>query len=809
MLKNYLKTAYRILTRHKLYTAINIFGLAIGLALCLIVIGHISYECSFEDSHINKDRIYRINGTYTSVDTVFYRSRVMPPLGQALKEEIPEIEKAAVFRVLGDIDLQIGESSFSSDGYKQHGFEHDGNVFCANPDFLQVFTVPLVQGDPNTALNEPFSILISEKAVAEYFGDKNPMGQIVKINDDLVCQVTGIMKNLPENTQIYCDFIVSYASLESIGEDTKSWDNFDTDYVYLLLRNDVDPETVRWKIPGILKQYMGDATAKKYTFELQPLKDIYFSYYGSGRYGDLAPHGEISMMYEIGFVAAFILLLAIANFINLSTARSADRMREVGMRKVFGAPRRQLIGQFLGESILITFISVMIGIALYELFKFQVSSSFMPREAFVDFYNSSLMLMLLAGLILVVGIIAGFYPALYLSRFKPITILQQKVGFKSSKSILRKVLVVFQFSIAVMFICCTIILYSQITYMTSIERGFRIDDIIIVDFAGDKASDNCRIAKAELAKDQHIHQATVTNNPPGRQSYAYYGYYRDEGLQDMVVARAYMADYDFLRTFDIDMKGGHWFSEENAGNNSNAIIINESFADYLGLENPIGYRFYRKDDFIEVIGVVKDFYGSTYDYSGDKGNNAVIVLKPEECKTLALRLEPNDNIQMSIASLRETWQATFTEIPFTYSFLIDEIEKSYGDFKKNSTMFFVLSLIAIIIACLGIFGLVSYTAEQKTREIGIRKVLGASIPNIVNLLSREFIILVAIANLIAWPLAYMFTQDWLQYFIFRADIGVDKFLLTGFIALLIALLTAGIQAVKAALADPVETLRYE
>ncbi len=819
MFKNYFKVALRIFTKQKLYTAINIFGLATALAICLMVMGHVSYELSFEDSHQNKERIYRVNGTYRSADTLTYTSRLMSPLGAALKSEIPEIEHAAVFRVLGNIDLKVGAESYISDKEKsvRRGFLHEGNVLCANSDFLDVFTLPLVQGDPDKVLEEPYSVLITDKAAKKFFPDENPMGQMVRFNENLICHITGVLEDIHENTQIYCEFIVSYASLESIGEDTQSWDQtggvlnyrFGDDFTYLLLTEDAEKSEVETKISGIVGKYFSEKQAPKFSFELQPLKDIYFSTYGSGRNGDLGPHGELSFIIEVSVTVGFILLLAIANFINLSTARSAERMKEVGMRKVMGAKRWHLIKQFLGESILITAISVIVGLILYEIFlKWMGMRELLGREAMVDFYNSPLMIFMVVCLTIVVGIMAGFYPALYLSRFKPFSILQNRMNMKSSKSILRRGLVVFQFTIVVFFICCSIVMYRQVDFMTSMNMGFDKDNVLLLNFRGDKAVENCRLMKNDLEGKSVALAVTAVNSPPGKQSYSNYAFFPTEERKDeeMITARTYFTDYNFFSTFGLEIIRGREFSPDIERDENHSLVINESMVAYLKLDNPIGHKFYRSDGFYEVVGVVKDFFGSTQSYS--QNNRAVVILNPEKWKTLAVKIRP-DNTKESAASIKQLWETTLPGVYFDYSFLIDEVEAGYGDLKGMTTIFFVLALLAISMGCLGIFGLVAFTAEQKTKEIGIRKVMGASIVSIINMLSKEFVILIIISNAIAWPLAYMLTNDILQYFVARVDVGVGTFLFTGLLALALALSTVGYQAYKAARANPVDTLRYE
>lgn len=809
MLKNYFKIAIRGLIKHKLYTVINIFGLALGLACCLVVLGHISYELSFDTFHQNKDRIYRLNGRYVSEDEDIYSARVQSPLGKVLAEEIPEIEYVAIFRQLGSVDLRVGEASFVSENdLDWAGYRHGGNVICANSDYLQVFTFPLLAGNPETALDNPYTVLISEEAAAEYFHGEDPIGQSIKINKNLTCQVTGILENIPENTQMHCDLIVSHSSLERIGEEMSGWNDLNGEYAYVLLKKGADPTSVAAKVPAVLSPHLVPEELKKFSYDLQPLDKIYFGAFKTGRRGELIPLGEASLIYTISVIAGFILLLAIANFVNLATARSADRTKEVGVRKVFGAYRSHLIKQFLGESVLISAVSVVVGLMIYEIFKVWVQPM-LAREAFADFYSNPLMSVSLIGLVLIVGVLAGFYPALYLSRFKPITVLQSTAGVKSSRSLLRKGLVVFQFVIAITFICSTAIVYSQLRFITGINLGFEKENMLILDFDGENASENCALMKSEITNRNRILSITATDSPPGRQAISYYGYYTKERRQeeDLIVVKRYLVDYDFISTFNLELVEGRNFSQANPADKNHAIILNESTLKELNITNPIGHRFYSGGDrFFEVIGVVRDFHGTTMDYAYQ--SKSFIMLNQDKCQTLCVKL-PTDNIPQSLAAIEETWNRTLPGESFGYSFLGDIIESNYQNVRDELRFFVSVSILSIAIACFGIFGLVSFTAGQRTKEIGIRKVLGASVVNIVRMLSKEFIILIVISNIIAWPLAFLAMSDFLAEFPLKVDIGIGTFIITGLIALILALLSAGYQAVKAARANPIEAIQYE
>ncbi|MDD5426834.1 MAG: ABC transporter permease [candidate division Zixibacteria bacterium] len=813
MLKHYFKAAVRKLINQKLYTIINILSLAIGLAMIFIVVGHVSHELSFENFHINKDRIYRVEGTYSSVDSLFTSVRVMGSLGPAILSQVPEVERAAIFRVKPLIKLKAGNETFRIvDPYKNQGYAHNKRIFFVNPDYFKVFTFNLINGNPQS-LNEPNRVFISQKIVDEYYPDGNPMGQTIVFNDYIECQISGILEDMPQNTQLRTDIIVSYSTLERLGDDTHAWvsltdyELIGDDFVYLLMKQSADPVLVISKITTLLNNNMTPEQAKKYSMYLKPFKEIYFNGY-SGTRGELTPCGEVSVFYETLTMAVFVLLLAIVNFVNLSTARSADRMKDVGVRKVFGAGRWHLIKQYLGESMILVFCATLLSLIIYEILKILIQDV-LPRQMFADFYRNPFMIVSVIILMFVIGMMAGFYPAIYLSRFRPITILQGKVGIKSSRSILRKVMVVFQFTIAIIFVFSTITLIRQFNLMTSVNMGFDRENMMLMDFDGDDASDNCRVLKHEIMKNNKVLAVTAADSPPGRSTYTLYGYYPTEERKDeqMLVFKVFNVDYDFINTFGLEIVKGRAFSEDMTSDVHNSLIVNEATVKKLGIDEPIGYRLYGGNDkFYDIIGVVKEFHGSAL----NETYNELLLLRigPEQYNTVVVKLPP-ENITASIAAIQNTWQKTFPGLHFEYSFLDDEVQKTFSDIGGQATMFVVIATLAIVIACMGVFGLVSFTAERKTREIGVRKVLGASVIRIVTMLSKEFIVLILIANAIAWPLGHLFISQYLEYLPFRVSVGVETFLLTGLVALFFALVTAGFQAVKAALANPIDSLHCE
>ena len=807
MMISYLNTALRNLIRYRTYSLVNIFGMAISLAICLLVIGHICYELSFEDCHANREHIYRVNGRFQYEDQDIYSAQVMPPLGMAVRENIPGVLAAARFRLMGKVDLDAGAKSYQNKTeYSREGYKFGGNVLCANQDFLKVFTIPIKQGNAESALVEPYSVLISESTAQTLFPNSDPVNDILQINDELTCRITGIMADIPQNTQIHCDIIVSYPTLEQTGVDMYSWIDLHGDYLYLLLGEHIDPEPLAAGILEVAGKYISEDQLPRYHFELQPLDEIYFSVYGSNRSGELFPAGEASLIITLIIVAMFILALTIANFINLSTAQGAERWKEIGVRKVLGAGRHHLVQQFLGETLIITIVSVALGVFLYEIFKLFIDPV-LPREMLADYYNSYRMVLGLILLTIGVGVLAGAYPALYLSRFRPIMVLQNQSLASGGRSWLRRGLVIFQFTIAIIFMCSTLLIHRQISYIQEMELGFDRDNMLVLDFKGDEAAHICARMKTAIQKIPAVASVTAVNAPPGRRSNTSYGYYTDPERENMVVARSYFTDPDFLATFQLKLKEGRNFSLDRAADEMQALLINESGARELQLSNPIGHKLYGSEDRVyEIVGVVEDFLGTSLDWRYKP--LSTIWLSPERVKALSIKLTPG-NTTAAINEIQSIWQEILPDIPFTYNFLDEEIRTNYRSDEGPMLMMFVLAILTITIACLGIYALVSFSTSRRTREIGIRKILGASVGRIIAMLTREFMVLVIIANVLAWPLSYLMILGFLREWAFRAPIQVSTFMLTGMIGLVLALSSAGVQALRPANNNPVEALRQE
>ncbi|KPL05227.1 MAG: hypothetical protein AMJ73_01775 [candidate division Zixibacteria bacterium SM1_73] len=792
MFRNYINSAIRNLTRQKLYTAINILGLAIGLAGCLLIIGYINNELSFENCHQNRDRIYRIDGLWALGGSQVSMASIMPAVGPAVKEAFPEIERVVRIRRLWTVPIE-----FIDDGISE---EREG--LAAEDDLLKIFTLPLKEGNPQTSLEAPFSVIISEELAKLHFGDQSALGRTIRARDEFDLQVTGVFQRIPANTQLKTDFVISYSTLDKIGMDTQSWTDLFQDYTYLLLREGANPAEIEKKIPALLQQHIGEDEAKNYLLQLQPLKHIYLH---SNLSYELPPNGDPVYLYVFGCVAFLILLVACINFVNLSTARISHRVREVGIRKVLGAFRFQLVRQFLSESILLTLISMVFGVALFEMAKPQLEA-FTEKQLEISIFGDPLLLLSMLAMIVIVGLLSGSYPAFVLSRFQPSSILRGEVFGTRSKSFLRRFLVAFQFVIAIVLLCVTLAVFKQIDYALTAELGFDNKDILLIDAGGEVSPEKQDLVKAEILGSGLASSVTVTDCAPGEPRHHLFGLRPQDKLdQDPILLHGMRVDPDYLSTFGIQLVKGRNFSREFGADAGNSILINQVAVREFEIDEPIGFKFYLSDKEYQVIGVVRDFYFHSFH---EQILPMALFAATKDRRLVAAKLPP-DFTSQSITEVEKIWNRIVPEVPFEYSFLEDVMSKNYEDDRKLGTLFTTFSLLTVFVACLGLFGLAAFSAERRTKEIGIRKALGASVTGIVRLLCKEIVILVVIANAVAWPVAYLTIGRWLETFAYRTQITCTLFLLSGFLVLIIALATVSYQSIRAALANPVEALRYE
>ncbi|UCE42743.1 MAG: ABC transporter permease [Candidatus Aminicenantes bacterium] len=797
MIKNYLKITFRNIKKYKSFSFINIAGLAIGMACCVLIILFIQDELSFDRYHEKADRIYRLVDSF-DVEGDMSRDFALSsaPFAPALKKEFSEVEDA--------VRLFPGRRRMVS--YREKKYYENG-LYFADPSLFEIFTFPLVQGNPDTALTAPNTIVISEFIATKYFGNHEPINRTLSINDqDYI--VTGIMKYVPANSHFRADMFASLITLEQLPTVQEryfqNWARHEF-YTYLLLRESSSADELQKKLPRFIEKYaavqiktiLGGTLSPR----LQPLKSIHLH---SHLQAEISPNGDIKYVYIFSVIALFILLIACVNFMNLAAARSANRSKEVGLRKVVGANRGQLVKQFLGESMLLTFFSLILALLVVK-----IALPFFNALTSKDIALNDLVDVVLIGSILFilffVGIVSGSYPAFFISRFQPANVLRSSASVGSGKSLLRKGLVILQFSVSIILIISTAIVLDQLDFLRNRKLGFEKEHVVVVTIRENAIRKNAETIKADLLQNPNILNATITIGVPGGiVAGDAIQLVTDEGKKTLTLRMIY-TDHDYIKTMGIEIIQGRDFAKDMSTDATEAFIINEAAVRHLGLENPLNTRFDWGEKKGKVIGVVKDFQ---FQSLKEDINPLVIHVWPHNTYVFAMRIRPID-IPETLAFIEEKWRELDPAHPFEYSFMDESFDKLYRSEEKLSQIFSLFSLLAICIAALGLFGLALFMVEQRTKEIGIRKVLGASVGSIFLLVSKEFAYLVLIANMVAWPTAYFLMRKWLQNFAYRVNMEPWLFMLSGGIALSIAILTISYQAVKAAMADPVHSLKYE
>jgi putative ABC transport system permease protein len=800
MLANYLKIAFRSLKKHKGYSFINISGLAIGMAVCMLIMVWVLNEMSFDRFHENADRICRITMDL-EFGTTLHTPVTLTAAGPTLIDDFAEIIAAA----------RIDNPRRVSIEYEDKTYQETDVGFAENAIF-DIFSFPFVSGDPRTALEAPHSVVITESMSRKYFGDDDPMGKILRLNNETDFSVTGVVKDVPANSHFRFNMLRSFQTLIADG-DVRDDMWFDVRfYTYLLLDEHTDPRQLEQKLPGFIDKHLGDAlkaSGGSVVLSLQPLKKIHLY---SDFERDISASGDIMFVYLFSGIALFVLLIAGINFINLSTARSSTRAQEVGMRKTLGAVRSRLIGQFLGESMIHSILAMGLSIVLIYLF-LPLFKSIIGGELTINFIQTPWWLAAFLGMAVVVGVLAGSYPAFILSSFPPVHVLKGLLKAGGSHSRLRRILVIFQFSISIALIAATAIVYNQITFMKTKELGFNKEHILIIPGMSEGLRKSYRSIRSELMGLSGVIDVGASDLVPSR-GHLIAPFLPEGFADDQVLAMDYLdVDAHYIPTMDITIVAGRNFSEDFATDPDESVLINETAANKIGWENPVGKRFVFRPPpnsggevfYVTVIGVVKDFHMQSL---REKIEPLIIFNDYDSLSMLSLRIAP-DNIPHTMGLLEKKWKELDPDRPFNYLFLDDSLGSQYRQEERLRTISLYFSLLAVAIGCLGLFGMASFTAEQRTKEIGIRKVLGASVSGIVRLLAKEFMLLVIAANLLALPVAYIAMNRWLQSFAYRTNIHAWIFVLTIALSLFIALITVSSQAIRAALTDPVNSLRYE
>jgi putative ABC transport system permease protein len=794
MFKNYLKIAARHMRKYSGHSTINITGLAVSIACCLMIFMHVRFESSYDNYHKDADRIHRIG---IDINTPSFKRTFAPIsyfMAPYLKENFPQVEAVTRIRRSSGILVQKGEKTFYED-----------NLILADSDLFDVLTFPFIQGDPETALAQPRTLVITESMERKYFGDENSMGQIIRVSGRDIL-ITGVVADPPENTHLKCGFIVSMTENEVPESQRKHW-HTNIFYTYVKFRPGIDAQGLLPEIEEGANLHRDIKPGAKYTYFFQPLKDIHLY---SNVSGEFEPPGNPTYLVIFCVIALLILIIASINFINLSTARAAVRSREVGMRKIVGAFRRQLIVQFLGESMLTTFLAVLLAclmvIALLPVYN---SLTGIPYSV-QDLMRFELLLALFT-IILVSGVIAGSYPAFYLSSLRPVSILRGRESNRSGGKGLRRNMVVGQFIVSFILIAGTMAVTQQVRYMKNKSLGFEREKKIIIPVRqGASIRKNFESVKAEFLKYPGVTGGAVSSGVPGRLAAGANARLVGEG-DDMSQWMYYLfVDTDFLREYGIDLVAGRAFHKEIGSDRDSSFIINETAVEKFGWSDPAealdkilwtGYGGIQG----EIVGVVKDFH-----YFGlqHEIGPLIIAVRHSYFRYITLTLTTED-IGQTLSSAKNIWGELFPGIPFDYFFLDTYFDRFYRQEEKVAALIRLFGILAISIACLGILGLTAHTTQRRTKEIGIRRVVGASVPRIMELLSKEFVKWIVVANLVAMPAAYFILNKWLSGFAYRTVFSIWFLLLPGAATLCLAALSVSYHTLKAAKANPVDCLKYE
>ena len=803
MFKNYILVALRNLQRHKGFSFINIAGLAIGIACCLLIFLYVADESSYDRFHENADRIHRVisHSTIGGETRVFARAPSAVPV--ELEASLPEIEAQARLFQFGVLGFTREDKNFEIQDF-----------YAADTDFFEIFSFRFISGDPETALLNPESIVITEDTAVQIFGKIDVHGQTITVpfgQGTQELRVAGVVENIPRNSHFRFNIILSINALRQLANDQPGGQgDFLNDPIYfnpvsyVLLAENADTADVEVKVAAAIKKKWGtlyeqEGVARKYS--LQPLTDIHLQ---SNFEGEIANQGNLQYVYIFSLVAVLVLFIACFNFINLSTARSAKRAKEVGLRKMFGSHRPQLIRQFLNESIMLSLMGMVIGVLLVIL-ALPAFNSLSGKEFVLSDLASVPSLLALLIIICLTGIIAGSFPAFVLSSFHPVTTIRGKLGTTKRSGIFRKVLVFIQFSISIFMVCGLLIILQQLDYIKNKDLGFKRDQLVVMQGRGQ----NSDALRDRVLQNPHVISAAFPISIPGEFTGDESFYLPEKDPADSVRASLFTIDYDFIDTFDMEVLKGRNFSREYSTDVEEAVIINETFVRQLGLGyDIIGRKIINvgnRESQPVVIGIVKDFHHQNLKQSI---NPMILTLQPQGFNFIVARITPLE-VSATLKYLENIWTEQYPNREFTYYFVDDNFRQQYPEEDKMQTIYLFFGIMAIFIACLGLYGLASFATEQRTKEIGIRKVLGASAPDIALNLTKDFLKLVILANILAWPLAFYVMNNWLDNFAYRIGLKWWVFLLSGLIALLIALITISRQALKSALSNPVISLRYE
>lgn len=796
MLKNYLKITLRNLWKHRGFSGLNIAGLSVGLTATFLIVQFIGFEMSYDNFHTKKDNIYRITADIKTPSDLMKTDRPAIAVPPNLKTQFEEVEDA--IRIMS-IPLAV---------HKENIKFKEKNAYACDPTLFEMFDYKLLQGDKNVVLQEPFSIVMDEETAKRYFKETSPIGQTLILNNEdinnKVFTVTGVMQKAPSNSRFQPEMIISWSTYTKgvIPDLDERWGLYDPE-AFVLLNPNVDPQELVTKFPDFLQQNSGQEMENNKTYVTLHLERFDEVYMHSPRTRGVS--GSISAVYTFSIIAAFILLIACINFINLTTARSVERAKEVGVRKVIGAGKHQLSLQFLGESVIIALLSFLVAVALTALV-LPYFNELVGKEISEGIFSKPNYLIILFVVSLLIGAVAGIYPAFVLSSFKPVNVLKGNFSTGTRGVLLRKGLVIAQFTISIALIIGTIVIYNQMDYMTNQELGFKKEHTVVLETGHVPARE---ALKTKLNTIPEVRSTSYSASIPGVNNHIAYTILEDYSKNEQIVnMQAFFVDFNFIPQYGLKLLAGRAFSESFASDSTKAMIINEKAVSFLGYTKPeeaIGANFSQWGKEGHIIGVIQDFHFKSLEESIQPMS---ITVSPSGGDHLSVVFQSN-NLSKTIETIEKEWNILMPTNPFNYYFLDEAFDSQYKTHQQFSNILINFAILAIFISCLGLLGLAAYSMLQRRREIGIRKVLGASVTTVVNLLSIDFMKLVIIAFLIASPISWLTMRSWLNGFAYKIDIKWWMFAIAGISALVIALTTVGFHALKASLANPIKSIRTE
>jgi putative ABC transport system permease protein len=789
MFKNLVKTAVRHILKHPGYSFLNVLGLTLGITSALFLLIYVGDEVSYDRYHEKADRIYRVSSKITETDDQFTWIVAQIPFGPQVAQDYPEVEAYVRF-----INMPRALYKYEDKEFVEEDF------FYADSALFDIFTYKVIRGDARSALLEPNKIVLTETAAVRYFGDADPVGKTLT-EGTTTYEVTGVIEDVPFNSHFRFGALASRTNLpERIG----SWGNFGV-FTYLLFPEGLDVKAFEEKMQGMYAAYMEPIFGPvnvKVEYLLEPIKEIHLY---STKSGEPEPTGSITYVYIFAIVAIFLVLIAAMNYMNLATARSSSRAREVGLRKVVGSRRGPLVLQFLSESVIFTIISLVISIIL--LMALLPKLNLLAGKSFdMNVIYSPVVLLSMLGVVLLVGFIGGNYPAFFLSRFSPVTVLKGEITQGSAGSLFRKILVVIQFTVSVIMIVCTLVVFRQLNYLKTMDQGFDQKNVISLDLNGPMAR-KYPVLKQALLENPNVLYVSSTSNQVGEGSgKLLFDVETDQGMTQRGINFA-VVDHDFVEALGIKIVKGREFQADMPSDTLTGVIVNETFVNRMGWSDPIGKRVEAGDENTlraRVVGVMKDYH-----QTGMYNEIESLLLAYRTINNIVYIKISDDNTAQTLSHIESSWKEVFPDHPYSYTFLSERFNRQFESDEKRGLIFTLFTILAILIACLGLFGLASYTVEQRTREIGIRKVFGANERTILKLVTRDFLILSLISIVIAFPIAFYFMSNWLENYVYKSSMGAVVFILAGLLTLVITFATISFKAYQAAVTNPADSIKTE